>query len=128
MKEEKLIVERRGSKWKIYAVYGLTAFIVIAAAILLVFMFVRHEDFSGGLLKIRKALAPALVGAVMAYVMNPLMVFFEGKLKQFFYKHAKKLSRADKAARIISIIITLILVLLLVGFLIYLMIPQLIST
>ncbi|MBO4559721.1 MAG: AI-2E family transporter [Lachnospiraceae bacterium] len=128
MKEEKLIVERRGSKWKIYAVYGLTAFIVIAAAILLVFMFVRHEDFTGGILKVRKALAPALVGAIMAYIMNPLMVFFEGKLKQFFYKHAKKLSRADKAARVISIIITVIIVLMIVGFLIYLMIPQLITT
>ena len=109
MKEEKLIVERRGSKWKIYAVYGLTAFIVIAAAILLVFMFVRHEDFSESLLKIRKALAPALVGAVMAYIMNPLMIFIEARLKQFFYKHSRKLSRADKAARVISIIITLIL-------------------
>ena len=128
MKEEKLIVERRGSKWKIYAVYGLTAFIVIAAAILLVFMFVRHEDFSETLLKIRKALAPALVGAVMAYIMNPLMVFIETRLKQFFYKHSRKLSRADKAARVISIIITLILVLLLVGYLVYLLIPQLITT
>ena len=128
MKEEKLIVESRGSKWKIYAVYGLTAFIVIAAAILLVFMFVRHEDFTDTLIKIRKALAPALVGAVMAYIMNPLMVFFEGKLKQFFYKHSRKLSRADKAARVISIIITLILVLLMVGYLIYLLIPQLITT
>lgn len=128
MKEEKLIVERRGSKWKIYAVYGLTAFIVIAAAILLVFMFVRHEDFSESLLKIRKALAPALVGAVMAYIMNPLMIFIEARLKQFFYKHSRKLSRADKAARVISIIITLILVLLLVGYLVYLLIPQLITT
>ncbi len=128
MKEEKLIVERRGSKWKIYAVYGLTAFLVIAAAILLVFMFVRHEDFSEIISRLSKALSPAIVGAVMAYIMNPLMVFFESKLKVFFYKHARKLSRADKAARVISIIITLILVLLLVGFLIYLMIPQLITT
>ncbi len=128
MKEEKVMVDRRGSRWKQYAVYGLTAFAVIAASILLIFMFIRHEDFAALRGKITKALAPCMVGALMAYLMNPLMVFFEGKIKWLLYKRMKKIGRANKIARVLSIIITLIIVLLVISYLSYLLIPQLITT
>ncbi len=128
MKEEKVMVDRRGSRWKQYAVYGLTAFAVIAASILLIFMFIRHEDFAALRGKITKALAPCMVGALMAYLMNPLMVFFEGKIKWLLYKRMKKITRANKIARVLSIIITLIIVLLVISYLSYLLIPQLITT
>ena len=41
MAEEKIMVDRRSSPWKKYAMYGLIAFAVIAAAILLIFLFYR---------------------------------------------------------------------------------------
>ena len=128
MREERIMVDRRGSQWKKYFGYGLTAFLVIAAAVLLVFVFVRKEDFSDLTGSIGKALAPVVMGAVFAYIMNPLMVFFEERLKLFFYKHSKRISKANRSARSVSIIITLIVVLLLIGFLIYLLVPQLVST
>lgn len=128
MKEERFMVDRRGSQWRKYAGYGLLAFLVLAAAIVLVFIFVRDEDFSEITGKIGKALSPVVVGACFAYLMNPIMVFFEKGLKRFFYKFAKKLTRANKVARVISIILTVIFVLLIIAVLMYLLIPQLVTT
>lgn len=128
MKEEKVIVERRSGTWRKYIGYGLTAFFVIAAAILLIFAFVNHEQFSAILAKINTALAPVIAGAVLAYIMNPLMMFFENGILKSVFKHPKKITRAKKAARVISIILTMIVVLLIIGFLFYLLIPELRDT
>lgn len=128
MKEERFMVDRRGSNWKKYAGYGLLAFLVLAAVVVLVFIFVRDEDFSEITGSIRKALAPAVYGFAFAYLMNPIMVFIEKGLRRFFYKFAKKITRANKWARAISITLTVIIVLLLIGFLMYLLIPQLVET
>ncbi|MCR5331140.1 MAG: AI-2E family transporter [Lachnospiraceae bacterium] len=119
---------RRGGSWKKYAGYGITAFLVLAASVLLVFMFVQREEFGRAFQKIRTAAAPAIYGAVFAYLMNPLMVFFEEKLKNLFYKRAKNITKANKAARTIAIIITVIVVILLIGFLMYMLIPELTAT
>ena len=119
---------RRGGSWKKYAGYGLTAFLVCAAVVLLVFMFVQREEFRGMLDNIRKAAAPAIYGAVFAYLMNPLMKFFEKKFIKIFGKKSKNKKRLAKTARVISIIITVLLVLLLIGFLVYMLIPELTTT
>ena len=128
MAEEKIMVDRRSSPWKKYAMYGLIAFAVIAAAILLIFLFIRHDDFSAVKGRVVKALAPATVGAVMAYLMNPLMSFIEIRFKWLFYKRSKKISRANKAARFLSIAITVIIVIFVIANLFNLLIPQLVST
>ncbi len=128
MKEEKIIIDRRGSQWKKFAGYGLTAFIVIAAAIVLVFVFVKSESFSVQTGRIFKAVTPFIVGGLLAYLMNPLMVFFETRYKNFFYKHARRISRANKTSRVLAIITTVLCVILLIGFLLYLLIPQLTGT
>ena len=128
MKEERFMVDRRGSQWKKYAGYGFLAFLVLAAVVVLVFMFVRNEDFSEITGKIWKALKPVVVGACFAYLMNPIMVFIEKGLRRVFYKFAKKITRANKAARAISIVLTVLFVLLIIAVLMYLLIPQLIET
>ncbi len=129
MSEEKIMVEgREGGQRRKLLVYGLVAFAVIAATVLLVFMFIRHEDFSAIKDRIFKAIAPCFIGAVMAYLMNPLMIFIEERLKWLFYKRSRKISRANRAARIISIVITLILVFVFIAYLLNLLIPQLVAT
>lgn len=137
--------DRRGGQWKKYVGYGLTAFVVLAAAVVIVFIFVRHEDFAELTGKIWKALSPVAVGAVMAYLMNPIMKFFEKKISSILCRLAgtkdleknsgvkagtteKKGKRIKKISRAISILLTVILVLLLIAFLLYLLIPQLVST
>ena len=119
---------RRGGAWKKYASYGVTAFLVLAAAVLLVFMFVQQDKFKNLLMKVKTAAAPAIYGAVFAYLINPLMKFFEDKIRNLLYKRARNITRANKVARVISIIIALIIVLLFIGFLMYMLIPELTAT
>ena len=119
---------RRGGAWKKYAGYGVTAFLVLAAAVLLVFLFVQREDFKNAFNTIRKAAAPAIYGAVFAYLMNPLMTFIETKLRHIFYKRAKNITKINRVRRVISIVLTLLFVLLLIGFLMYMLIPEVTAT
>ena len=46
---------RKGGGWKKYAGYGVTAFLVIAAAVILVFAFVQRKEFKTGFEKIKSA-------------------------------------------------------------------------
>ena len=58
MQENKEIIKRdrrKGGAWKKYAGYGLTAFFVLAAVVLLVFMFVQRETFVAFVESIKKA-------------------------------------------------------------------------
>ena len=118
---------RKGGNWKKYAGYGVTAFLVCAAVVLLVFMFVQREEFKSFFAKLQKAAAPAIYGAVFAYLMNPLMKFFERNYIKLFEKSKNK-KRLARVARVISIIITVVVVLLLIGFLAYMLIPELTTT
>lgn len=119
---------RKGGNWKKFAGYGITAFLVCAAVVLLVFMFVQREEFKNFFAKLQKAAAPAIYGAVFAYLMNPLMKFFERTYIKIFGKKAKNQKRLARAARVISIIITVVVVLLLIGFLVYMLVPELTAT
>ncbi|MCR5769089.1 MAG: AI-2E family transporter [Lachnospiraceae bacterium] len=119
---------RKGGGWKKYAGYGVTAFLVIAAAVILVFAFVQRKEFKTGFEKIKSAAAPIIYGSVFAYLMNPLMKFFETKLRHIFYKRAKNITRANKVIRVLSIILTLIFVILLLSFMMYMLIPEITNT
>ncbi|MCR5683994.1 MAG: AI-2E family transporter [Lachnospiraceae bacterium] len=119
---------RTGGGLKSYAGIGITAFLVLAAVVLLVFVFVRLEDVSKILDGVKTAFAPIMYGAVFAYLMNPLMVAIEGTLKNLFHRKAKNIIRADKAARTISVIITLIVLVVIIAFLVNMLVPELKST
>jgi len=124
--EERIVRDRRaGGTWKKYMGYGITAFLVIAASIIFIFMFIRSEDFGASVAKVKKAFAPAMYGIVFAYLLNPLMNFFEDFIKAFLYKHAKRITRAKKTARVISIILAIVVVVFCVGIILYLLLPEL---
>ncbi|MCR5829920.1 MAG: AI-2E family transporter [Lachnospiraceae bacterium] len=127
--KEKVIVDRRGSgAWKKYIVWGVTAFLVLAAAIVLIFLFVQKEDFSDIFGKLTSALSPVLVGGLLAYVMNPLMSFFDRKISRFLLKRVKKKKRALSFSKGLSLILTLIVVVLIIGVLVYMLVPEITST
>ncbi|MCR5520657.1 MAG: AI-2E family transporter [Lachnospiraceae bacterium] len=126
---EKVIVDRRGGgAFRKYWVWGVMAFLVLAAAIILIFLFVQKEDFSDVFDKLGSALAPVMVGGVMAYVMNPLMSFFDRKISHFLLKRVKKKRRALSVSRAVSLILTLIVVVLIIGILVYMLSPEITKT
>lgn len=129
MEDEKLIRDRRNvSLWKKYGGIGVMAFLVIAAAVLLIFILIRSEDFSDVVSGIKSALTPVLVGIVLAYLMNPLMVFFENGLKTVVLKHARKITKAKRFCRVVSLILTLVIFIGAITLFLYMLVPKISDT
>ena len=129
MNKGKVIRDRRNeSPWKKYGGYGMTAFLVIVGAVLIVFIFLRFEQFSEVVSKVMRALSPVIIGIVFAYLMNPLMNVFENGLKRVLLKHARKITRAKKFCRGLSLILTMVILLGFISVIIYMLIPELTDT
>lgn len=129
MESGKVIRERRNdSPWKKYGGYGVTAFLVIVGAVLIIFIFLRFDEFTDVLSKVFRALSPVIIGIVFAYLMNPLMNVFENAMKRVFYKHARKITRAKKMCRVLSLILTMVILVSFISVIIYMLIPELTDT
>lgn len=109
---------------------GVTAFLVIAAGIVLFFIIYRFNDVQNALNTLGEILTPITYGLVMAYLLNPVYNFFQGRLERLFTRRkGKKLSkRALRASKALSITITLILALVAVTSLLSMVIPQVIDS
>lgn len=103
---------------------------VFAACIVIVFYFILKNSRSVSLAldHVYKVIQPILIGFVMAFLMNPIMEFFEirlfGVVKRFF----KSDHMAKKTCRAISSIIALIVFVLVVVYIIRAIVPNLITT
>jgi len=127
--KEKVIVDRRGGgAWKKYLIWGVTAFLVLAAAIILIFFFIQKEDFSDVFGNLMSAMSPVILGAVLAYIMNPLMSFFDRKISHFLLKRVRKKKRALSFSKGMSLVLTLIVVVLIIGILVYMLVPEVTAT
>lgn len=111
-------------RWeKKYLYWGLTAFAVIAASIVFYLTIDKITVVWAYVKKLMDILTPFTLGFVFAYLMDPVMDFFERLLLLGLNK--TKLKKKERIARYIAITITLIVVaLLLAGFLL-MIIPEL---
>lgn len=87
-----------------YLAWGITAFCVLAALLILFFIIYRSThilSFVGTLINI---LMPFIFGLVLAYLLNPLVVFFDQKVYiQLLKKCSKKKKERKKLARALSL-------------------------
>lgn len=108
---------------------GLTALVVIVLAILFYF----GIDKLGNLLKavgsFLKILSPFIWGLVIAYLLSPIMDFFEKKvfvpMMEKLYRKRPQMKSSPKLARGMSVIMAVIVLLLVIAALIWLIVPQL---
>lgn len=112
-----------------YFRWGLTAFIVIAAAILFYFGLDYLGKVFSALGDLLDILNPFIWGFVIFYLLLPFMNLFESKLfspltKNLYNSHPK-MKRRKKLARGLSVLLSEILMVLLIAALLYLIIPQL---
>ena len=123
---------KRQFKWdRTYVKWGMTAFCVIAAS-LLFFFAVRNISVFGNIVrKLVKILAPFIWGVVICYLLSPLMRVLENRvflpLGKRIYRKDKK-NKAARFARVLSIICCEIVLLLILAALVYLIIPQVLSS
>ena len=100
---------RREFKWdKKYLHWGLTAFFVIAASLVLFFILDDLKQIGAFFSKLWTILAPFIYGLVIAYLLNPLM---------------KKMSR--KMPKALAVLLCIIIVLVVITALVLLIIPEL---
>ena len=70
---------KKKSHWNIrpYMAIALTAFLVITLSIIFFFLIYRYNGFAAGWRKLTVILQPIIIGIVIAYLINPIMMFFE---------------------------------------------------
>ena len=120
---------RRPFRWdKKYLYWGITAFCVVAAAILF-YMALNYIGAVGSAISaLVKILSPFIWGLVISYLLGPLVRTLENKV---FHPLASKLYKKNKRsdghgfARGMSILFSEIIMLAVIAALIYLIIPQL---
>ena len=124
-------VKEKNRYWK----WGLTAFLTIVAA--LIFYDTFYKAGVGGTLqhlwsKLMGILAPILYGAAMAYLLNPIVKWFEKIIQKLWGKskrlREKKVKRRSTWLRTASILLTWALVLLAIYLMMDMLIPQLIDS
>ena len=128
--DKKETTEKRGAgkaDWNIkpYLAIGLLVFIVFCCCISVFFLIYRYNGFASGWKKLMNVLQPIIIGLVVAYLLNPIMMFFERNLKKLLAKKIKSEKRVRKLSRGIGTAGALLVLVLIVYTLLMLIIPQL---
>ena len=123
---------RRHFKWdRKYVNWGMTAFCVLAASLLFYFAIRNISVFGQAVNKLVAILAPFIWGLVICYLLSPLMRVMEERvflpLGKRLYRKSKK-GGAAKFARVLSILFCEIVLLLVLAAVVYLIIPQVLSS
>ncbi|MCH5324866.1 MAG: AI-2E family transporter [Eubacterium sp.] len=134
-------------KWdKKYLYWGITAFLVLAAASVFFILLSEFKQVAGAVGTFLGILTPVLYGFIIAYVLSPVATFIEKPcLRRLFYTiQDKKRERFERlhpgeeppprtfpvrrVARVMSVVITMMLALALVIGLIWIVLPEMITT
>ena len=122
---------RRIFRWdKKYLYWGITAFCVIACAILF-YMALNYIDLlKEGISKLVRILSPFIWGLVISYLLNPLVKLLEKKVFTPLLRGCfkRKPEKRASTARITAVIFSEIIMLALITGLFFLIIPQLYSS
>lgn len=115
---------------KKYFYWGLTAFLVIVFSVLFFFALFRMKEISNVVASILDILKPIIYGLAIAYLLEPVMSFFERHIHRFLLKKGKKLkpNKIKKLSRCLGILISMVLTLCVLGALISMIIPQLLTS
>ncbi len=111
-----------------YVKAGLMAFSVIAAVIVFFFIVFKIDvilSFFGTVLQI---LQPIIVGAVIAFLINPIAKFFKRNISKLLNKIFKKHDKFQKLSLYSSITVSLLLFVLIISVFFYMIIPEFANT
>ncbi len=104
---------------------GMTAFLVFGACILFYFALLRMDVISSAIGTVVGVLKPVIYGLVIAYILNPIMVFVEKHLETLSDKYFPNMKNTHKVCRGIGIAASIIVLLAIIVALFNMMIPEL---
>lgn len=121
-------IRQKGKEQNIYlAKIGVMVFVTFVCCILFFFMVLRYEGFANGWSKFVKAAQPIIIGLVIAYLLNPIMKFFEEKFYKLLCKNAKNEKKARKQARVLGIVGAVLFLLIFLILLIAAIVPAVVT-
>ena len=96
-------LKKKKSHWNIrpYMAIALTAFLVITLSIIFFFLIYRYNGFAAGWRKLTVILRPIIIGIVIAYLINPIMMFFEKYLLRWIEPKIQKKTRQKNYAEVL---------------------------
>ncbi|MBR1742636.1 MAG: AI-2E family transporter [Lachnospiraceae bacterium] len=110
------------SKW-----FGL--FLVLMAVILISLIIYNFQTIVKNFFSLFGLIKPIVYGCVIAYILNPLVKWIQGKFLKLMERKGKVVSEKGKGAALgISIVLSLIFMILVVVVLCWMVVPQLVST
>jgi predicted PurR-regulated permease PerM len=121
-------------KWeKKYLRWGVTAFFVIAASIVFYMLLHYVSGLMSALKSLMNILSPFIWGLVIAYLLKPLMLFYQRKIfdplgRKSRLKRGKSDTGTYKGSRGLSVTLAEITMIFIFGALIYLILPQVYSS
>lgn len=118
----------KNNKYRTYVYWGVTALAVLLLLVAAVFLVMRWSLVSALGAKIAKILAPVIYGAVFAYLLNPVYNGVRTTVIRMTEKVIVQEERRKKLGSFLGTIASLFLLIAVVVGLIYMLIPQLISS
>lgn len=112
----------------IYFRWGLTAFVVIVACIIVAQFVSKLTAFFDVLGTLARTLSPVLYGLGIAYLLDPIVGRVDKLLRPRLEPHLKKPEKAESISRGIGVLLSLILMILVIWALIAMVLPQLLDS
>lgn len=128
--QNKVSQKKDSPDWDIkkYIIIALITFVTFCCCILFFFIIYRYHGFTVYWQKLMSILQPIIIGFVVAYLINPVMVFLEKHLMRFLEPRMKSAKSARKTARSLGTAGALLFLLLIIFLLLDMMIPELITS
>ena len=108
----------------------ISAVVIFTACCVILFYFgvERYQGLGEGWSKFMSVLQSIIIGFGLAFLMNPIMEFFERHMYPFFAKHCKTEENAKKTTRMLTSLIALVIVVGIIVLFFVAIIPQLYQT
>ncbi|MDD6037834.1 MAG: AI-2E family transporter [bacterium] len=122
--------EKKNSDWNLrpYLALGAVTFLVFCCCMAVVFVIFKYESVKRVWDVVAGVLQPIVIGAVLAYLLNPLMRRTETLLSKAILPKAKNQEKTKKTIRTIASVFALLVFLLVVVFVFYLIVPAVIES
>ncbi len=120
--------ERKKEIRREYLLKGSMVFLLIAACVIFAFCVFQYGIVWRHVSRIINVFKPIFFGLIIAYVINPIVNFFDKYVQKLFGDRlVKRFRSTEKVIHVISVILSLLLFLLIIALCFYLIIPEFVS-
>lgn len=109
-------------------IIALAIFITFCCCILFFFIIYRYNGFTDFWKQLTQILQPVIIGLVVAYLLNPLMKWVDGKMYGILMEHVKNEEKAKNLARGLAITASLLFLVGIVVLLIAAIVPSILQS